>query len=112
MLLLVISCIQQCLILRVSPYESNRVNQILLFNEVAVSLNLYLSLLLTDYLSQQLPDTRDIEKLTNLRLIIAWVLTFLLIATILVNLVHTAIHLTVSFARYLKTKVFLKKVVE
>jgi hypothetical protein len=30
------------------------VNLVCLFNEVAVSLNLYLSLLLTDYLSQQL----------------------------------------------------------
>jgi hypothetical protein len=35
------------------------VNLICLFNESAVSLNLYLSLLLTDYLSQQLDDDNN-----------------------------------------------------
>jgi hypothetical protein len=51
MLLLIVSGIHHSLLLYLSPYHSTRMNLICLFNECAVSLNLYLSLLLTDYLS-------------------------------------------------------------
>jgi hypothetical protein len=79
------------------------VNLICLFNETAVSLNLYLSLLLTDYLSQQLDDDNT-DQLSHLRLLIAWIITVLLIATILVNFTHTVTLLSQSLISYLRTK--------
>jgi hypothetical protein len=109
MLLLIISVINQCLLLRLSPYESKRVNWICFFNEVAVSLNLYLSLLLTDYLSQQLRDNDnenevDADKLGHMRLLIAWIITALLMTTISINFIHTVTHLFASLLNYLKSK--------
>jgi hypothetical protein len=106
MLLLIISGLHQCLLLHFSPHSSKRVSLICLFNELAVSLNLYLSLLLTDYLSQQLEHYNDnsTDTLSTLRLYIAWIITALLIATIFVNFVHTLTLLSASLIAYLRSK--------
>ena len=89
MLLLIISCVQQGLILRSRPYESKGKNFINMLNEVAVSLNLFSSLILTDFLRQQV--NVDTDKLAKLRLQVAWFITLLLIVTIFINLVYVIV---------------------
>lgn len=50
MILLILSVLQQGLILISQPYETKLINALSFFNEVMVSIYLYLTLLLTDYL--------------------------------------------------------------
>ena len=49
-LLLSLSLIQQCLIAKAYPYETKKLNLLVFFNEMATSMYLYLTFLLTDYL--------------------------------------------------------------
>ena len=63
--LLVLSVLQQALILCYLPYATKEINLLSLYNELAVSVYLYLGLLLTDNLDA---DFTDQERITELRL--------------------------------------------
>jgi hypothetical protein len=67
------------------PYDSNSMNIIALINEVAVSVYLYISFLLTDYL-----DTMSaIIDYSHTKDILSWFLTSILMLTILINTIYT-----------------------
>lgn len=84
------------------PFDSKSVNIISLYNEVAVSVYLYMSLLLSDFLDTQFPDNELV--ITNLRLIIAWTLTGILISTILINFLFAFFGIACSMLKFLKKK--------
>jgi hypothetical protein len=69
---------------------------------LAVSANLYLSFLMTDYIGSQI--TVDDEYLANLRLLLAWIITVLLAATILVNLIFAFVTGICRFINYLRRR--------
>jgi Na+/phosphate symporter len=75
-MLLAISTVFQLMIVGSKPMSSKLDNNMLLFNEIMVSLYLYLLLCLTDFMIEH--DKRDL---------IAWVLLFLVVFTVLFNLV-------------------------
>ncbi len=58
--LIIFSLIQQILILKCHPYDSNLTNTITFINELSVSIYLYISLLLSDYLECQLTSSEDV----------------------------------------------------
>jgi predicted membrane protein len=74
--LLVISTLFQLIIVGSKPFLSKLENRMLLFNEIMVSIYLYLLLSLTDFMGDN--DFRDM---------IAWALLSLVVFTVLVNLV-------------------------
>jgi hypothetical protein len=74
--LLVISAVFQLIIVGSKPLLSKVENHMLLFNEIMVSIYLYLLLSLTDYMVEN--DFRDV---------IAWALLSIVVFTVLVNLV-------------------------
>lgn len=74
--LLVISTLFQLIIVGSKPLLSKLENRMLLFNEIMVSIYLYLLLSLTDFMGDN--DLRDM---------IAWVLLSIVVFTVLVNLV-------------------------
>jgi hypothetical protein len=69
---------------------------------LAISANLYLSFLMTDYIGSQI--TVDDEYLANLRLLLAWIITVLLAATILVNLIFAFVTGICRFINYLRRR--------
>ena len=97
--LLILSVLQQALIICYLPYDTKEINLLSLYNELAVSVYLYLGLLLTDNLDA---DFTDQERITELRLQIAWVLASILISTIFINFMVTFKNIAVSVFRYLR----------
>jgi hypothetical protein len=95
--------IWQCLILLSKPFESKAINIISFYNEVAVSVYLYVALIISDYLETQLPNDKLI--LSKLRLYFAWILTGILIITIFINFAFTVVNIAISLFKYLKTKI-------
>jgi hypothetical protein len=83
------------------PYNSKTVNIISFYNEVAVSLYLYVALLFSDFLESQIGDDKPIN---SLRLISGWILTSLLILTIFVNLVFAFVNIAIDVFKYFKNK--------
>jgi hypothetical protein len=83
------------------PYNSKTVNVISFYNEVAVSLYLYVALLFSDFLESQIGDDKPIN---SLRLISGWILTSLLILTIFVNLVFAFVNIAIDVFKYFKNK--------
>jgi hypothetical protein len=79
------------------PYNSKTVNIISFYNEVAVSLYLYVALLFSDFLESQIGDDKPIN---SLRLISGWILTSLLILTIFVNLVFAFVNIAIDVFKY------------
>jgi hypothetical protein len=71
-----------------------------LFNEFAVSIYLYVALILTDYLETQITDN-DLSK-SLIRLQSAWLLSILLMATIVLNFLISYGQIVASFCRCLK----------
>ena len=69
---------------------------------MAVSANLYLSFLLTDYIGSQI--TVDDDNLAKFRLYIAWIITVLLAATILVNVLFAFVSNICRFINWLRRK--------
>jgi hypothetical protein len=59
--------------------------------------------MLSDYLETQLPDNDELVALMRLR--IAWILTGLLIFSILINFIYTLITIASKFFNCLKRKV-------
>ena len=86
------------------PYDSRAVNIISFYNEVSVSLYLYLAFMLSNYLETQFPDNND-ELIASLRLRIAWILTILLMFTILINFLYTLFKIFYALFAYLKSKI-------
>ena len=74
-LLLVISIFYQVMIVGSRPMLKKLDNRMLLFNEIMVSVYIYLLLCLTDFMGEN--DYRDL---------IAWVLLFIVVFTVLINL--------------------------
>ena len=110
MCLLGLSLVWQYLILKARPYESRAVNIITFVNEAAVSIYLYLAFMLSDYLDSQVIDNQPL--LSYLKLQIAWVLTCLLLLTILINFLFTIVNLLTAVFRYIKSKVKCKRKIE
>jgi hypothetical protein len=92
------------------PYESRAVNIITFVNEVAVSIYLYLAFMLSDYLDTQVIENEAL--LSYLKLQIAWVLTCLLLAIILINFIFALVHILQALFRYLKSKIKCKRKTE
>jgi hypothetical protein len=92
------------------PFESRAVNIITFVNEVAVSIYLYLAFMLSDYLDSQVIDNEPL--LSYLKLQIAWVLTCLLLATILINFIFALVHIVQALSRYVKSKITCTRKVE
>ena len=82
--LLIFSVLQQLLILKCLPYDSKLTNVIVFINEVAVSIHLYLSLLLSDYLECQFTSDDDFLKA---KIALSWALTVLLCVVIGINVI-------------------------
>ncbi len=78
-------------------------NLLSFYNEASVSIYLYLAFLLSDYLDSQFPDDK-VATVAQLRLLIAWVLTSLLMFTIFINFVYAVVRITSSVIRYAKRK--------
>jgi hypothetical protein len=80
--LIIFSLVYQTLILKSKPYESKLTNFISFINELAVSIYLYLSLLLSDYLECQFTSSEDVIKA---KVVLSWVITLLLCCVIGIN---------------------------
>jgi hypothetical protein len=87
--LLSFSVLWQTLILTSTPFDSRALNIIAFFNELTVSLYLYVAFLLSDFLETQINDDELLAD--SLRLNLAWILTSFLIFTIFVNLVFSLV---------------------
>lgn len=72
-------------------------------NEIAVSCYLYLAFMLSDYLDTQVIDNQAL--LSYLKLQIAWVLTSLLLGTILINFIYALVNIGAATVRYVKSKI-------
>ncbi len=101
LLLLILSVIQQLMIIKSLPYESTLTNAIVLFNELAVSIYLYLALMLSDYMETQntQPDT-----LMKNRLEIAWAITVLICFVIAINFLVFIIKSLIDLSRCLSRR--------
>jgi hypothetical protein len=88
------------------PFASRAVNIITFANEAAVSCYLYLAFMLSDYLDSQVIDNQPL--LSYLKLQIAWVLTCLLVGTILTNLIFALFQILSEIFRYVKKKIKCK----
>ena len=99
------SVIWQCLILSSKPFERKSANIISFYNEVAVSLYLYVTILLSDFLETQVPSNDDDSIAANLRLNFAWILTGILILTITINFVFAFVNIAISVWEYFKIKI-------
>jgi hypothetical protein len=86
------------------------VNIITFVNETAVSCYLYLAFMLSDYLDSQVIDNEPL--LSYLKLQIAWLLTCLLLATILINFIYAIVQIVIATVRYAKSKIKCKRKTE
>ncbi len=82
--LFIFSVVQQLLILKCLPYDSKLTNVLTFINEAAVSIQLYLSLLLSDYLECQFTSEDDFLKA---KVALSWALTLLLCLVIGINVI-------------------------
>jgi hypothetical protein len=98
-LLLILSHIQQCLHLLSFPYDSKGVNIITLFNEIAVSTYLYLTMLISDYSETMFNNLAEIQIF---RLKIAWMIAGLLILVIAVNFIFAIFNILTSWCLMIK----------
>jgi hypothetical protein len=80
------------------PYDSNSLNYISLYNEVAVSGYLYILFQLTDYLDTMSATTN--ADYSHTREILSWILTSILMLTIFINFIYTLYHLSVRLFAY------------
>jgi hypothetical protein len=78
------------------PYDPNSMNIISLINEVAVSVYLYISFLLTDYLD----TTSATIEYSHTKDILSWFLTSILMLTIFINTIYTLYQLAVRLFAY------------
>ena len=104
--LLILSVIWQNLILFSKPFETKALNIISFYNELAVSLYLYIAFVLTDFLETQVSKE---EEIAHLRLILAWILSGILALTILINFIFAFVHIISSVFTFLKRKITCKK---
>ena len=93
------SHIQQCLQLLSFPYDSNGVNIITFFNEIAVSTYLYLTMLISDYSETMFNSQAEVQ---SFRLKIAWMIAGLLILVIAVNLMFAMFNILTSWYSMIK----------
>jgi|LauGreDrversion4_2_1035121.scaffolds.fasta_scaffold647176_1 hypothetical protein len=84
LLLLTISVFSQILIIKSKPYDTRLTNVVTFFNELAVSLFLYLSFLLSDFVQARSSDIEEI-KVLEFRLLISWIMTMLLCIVVALN---------------------------
>ena len=72
------------------------------YNELSVSLYLYMAFLLSDFL-----DTQELDEteFTNLRLLFAWIICGILILTVFVNYVFAFVIISSSTFKYIKNKI-------
>ena len=82
--LIILSWVQQILIFKCKPYESNLKNFLTFINEFAVSIYLYFCLLLSDYLECQFTSSEDVLQA---KLGLSWTLTLLLCVVIGINFI-------------------------
>ncbi len=80
-------------------------NFISFYNEIAVSSYLYFAFMMTDFLDSQVQDDSELQQLANLRLSLSWILTCLLLFTILVNFLFFIANLAWNIFKYLKRKI-------
>ena len=97
--------IWQCLILTSKPFNNKLVNIISFYNEVAVSLYLYVMFLLSDFYDTEVTDNDDDSTAANFSLNLAWILTGLLILTIFINFMFAFVNFTISVFKYFKAKI-------
>jgi len=84
LLLLIISVFTQTLIIKSKPYDKILTNVVTFLNESAVSLFLYLSFLLSDFVQARSSDIEEM-KLLEFRLLISWIMTMLLCTVVALN---------------------------
>ena len=108
-LLLIFSLIQQCLLLTSQPYETTLLNLLSFFNEISVSIYLYLTLLLSDYLESQLISTDDGTQLLTVRTHVAWILTLLLSSVILINCLYVLVMKLLDVGRFIRERINSKE---
>jgi hypothetical protein len=82
--LIIFSWVQQILILKCQPYESKLKNFLAFINEFAVSIYLYFSLLLSDYLECQFTS---FEEAIITKVALSWLLSLLLCVVIGINFI-------------------------
>ncbi len=95
--LLIFSVIQQLLILKCLPYDSTLTNVTVFINEVSVSIHLYLSLLLSDYLECQFTSDDDFLKA---KVGLSWALALLLCVVIGINVIALLIKKLMQFTAW------------
>ena len=96
--------------MKARPYESRAVNIITFVNEAAVSCYLYLAFMLSDYLDTQVIDNQPL--LSHLKLQIAWLLSCLLLGTVLINFLFPLFLFVAAIFGYLKRKIKCKRKVD
>jgi hypothetical protein len=84
LILLIISVFTQTLIIKSKPYDKILTNVVAFLNELAVSIFLYLSFLLSDFVQAQSSDIEEIRVL-EFRLLISWIMTMLLCTVVALN---------------------------
>jgi hypothetical protein len=101
-ILFIFSLVTQCLILTSQPYSTKMLNILYFFNELSVSIYLYLALLLSDYLEYQFIST-DVDPFT-VRINLAWILTLLLCIVILVNCLYMMVMKIINVASFISRR--------
>jgi len=87
--------------LKCLPYESKLTNFLTFINETAVSIHLYLSLLLSDYLECQFTSDDDFLKA---KVALSWALTLLLCVVIGINVIAMLAQKVMQFTAWQNRK--------
>jgi hypothetical protein len=99
--LIIFSWLQQILILKCRPYESKLKNVLTFINEFAVSVYLYFSLLLSDYLECQFTL---IEDALQAKVVLSWILSLLLCVVIGINFIAMVAQKIMKFKTWLSRR--------
>lgn len=100
-ILLIFSWAQQSLLLIYQPYDSISLNLLSFFNELSVSIYLYLILSLSDYLDSQFLSHDTNGDSFKARTQLSWALTLLICTVILLNCLYVITMKMNDISRYI-----------
>jgi hypothetical protein len=95
--------VSQVLTIKVLPYDTALTNVVSFINEVSVSVYLYLSLLLSDFVQTQSTSIEEI-KILEMRQSIGWIITIVICVVVAFNIVAFLIVSAQNLSNFLRTR--------
>jgi hypothetical protein len=103
LILLMISVVSQVLTIKFLPYDTTLTNVVSFINEVSVSVYLYLSLLLSDFVQTQSASIEEI-KILEMRQTIGWIITIVICVVVVFNIVAFLIVSAQNLSNFLRRR--------